>query len=364
MCLLLTITTTGTQLRSENLRMLRILSANFLRYTAPVLRGVITNMYESTMKKISIIILLFLSGCSVLLSESRVDKSVAFEVSSHGLKLVQYLESRDIENAMKLLRAKSVALDSSISNEDSMVLELLHLESVDSDLVDVMDKLVKSYSNEKLAYVARGTYLKGKAHRARGEKWISETSKAQIENMVRIQELAIRDFKRAIAIDESYYIPYFQLGLIYGMRRDDSAIATVNFRKAIELRADSYWGWAFYLERLAPRWGGSYMEMDRAIEEMAIHVSGNKNLGLLQASIDYDKGNLAQINKDYATAKDFYNKALRYGRHPGSINGLGSIYLKEKNYALGCPLIREVVNMRPYNRTYNSNLIYCKSKGY
>lgn len=320
------------------------------------------------MKYACFLFVVFLSGCSTFQAggffRSKVDASIARETQSHGLRLVQFLQVGDTENAVKTLRQKSFSMESDISKEDSLVLELSHLNSVDMDLDDALDALVSSYPEDKFSYIARGTYLDGKADRARGEKWINETSEAQINNMIAIQELAILDFKKAIDIDPSYYIPYYQLGVIYGMRKNDSEISEINLKRAVELKPESYWAWANYLGNLTPRWGGSYEAMENAIDRMKMYIPNNKNLSALQASIDYDKGNLAELNKQYDLAMVFYKKALEYGRYPGAVLGMGYIYLQDNNYVLGCPLIREAVDMRPYNRRYNVNLIYCIDRGY
>lgn len=320
------------------------------------------------MKYTIFLVAILISGCSsfplLQNNEMKIDQSIEEQISKSDIKVIQLLENGKINEAFELLSNKYKAALADPKKEDSFVMEFMYAQTTTKNLDSVIDDFVSLYANQSLPYTFRGCYLFGKSLRTRGEKWIHETSKIQINNMTSLQGDAISDFDRATNISPEIYYPYMKLALIYGMRSDELDLANKYYEIALSKNSKSFWIWSALLDRSTPRWGGSYEKMEEIIRKMEISTSMNSFLIPLKGSILRDKGSLEENRRNYAQAKKYYNEALSYGDLHGVLVGLGYIHIQEGNYKVGCELIDKAVDLRPYDHRTNANLVNCRSRGY
>ena len=320
------------------------------------------------MKHTIYLVIFLISGCSsfplLQSNEKKIDESIVEQINKSDIKAVYLLENGKIKEAFELLSNKYKAALTDPKKEDSFVMEFLYVQTTTKNLDSVIDDFVSQYADQSLPYTFRGCYLFGKSLRARGEKWIHETSKSQIDNMIRLQGDAISDFDRATNISPEFYYPYMKLALIYGMRSGELDLANKYYEIALSKNSKSFWVWSALLGRSTPRWGGSYDKMEEIISKMETNTSMNSLLIPLKGSILFDKGSLEENRRNYAQAKNYYNEALSYGDLHEVLVGLGYIHIQEGSYKVGCELIDKAVKLRPYDGRTNANLVNCRSRGY
>lgn len=307
----------------------------------------------------------FLQGCVTIndprVSRFEVELSIAEQVSLAGLRLVELVESGSgVDHVNDLY----VAMSEDITKEDQLFLELYFLYNTTKNLDSKVDLLVSGNSDSAMAHLIRGVYLMGKGWRARGEKYIGETSDTQLEGMAKYHGLAIKDFQFIRANSSDNFVAEIMLSEIYRSKNATANLAKKHFDNAIKIQPASYWVWLEKIIHSQPRWGGSFNEMAIIIESIKTYVSTNPNLRILENSVLKEKAYTAELNGQYSIAKGMYEQALHYGNDHGVLIGIGYLNNKLGRYDIGCPAIRKAVKKRPYNRRYNVNLLICQKLGY
>jgi len=328
------------------------------------------------MRLIWIVAIFLLQSCSqcdivtvvpendAIVGASEVNRSIEQQTRLAGLVLVDQIENGHYKLALQETQKKYNALIADVTQEDSLMLELNHLRLTPRNIGDPIDQLVAQNPENAFAYLIRGIYLQGEAERARGDKWTHLTSKEQFEKMESIQEEAMKSLDYVLEKMPDNYLVHSELGSMYMTRTADIELSTAHHEKAIEIQPASYWAWSGYILRSTPRWGGSYSEMDSAIEKMKPHIKDNEALRVLQGKALFDKGDMAEYLGKLCKAKEHYQKALEFGEDHKVLMGLGYIDLLAQKLPTGCAQTRKAIKQRPYMRRYNHNLVYCEKRGF
>lgn len=167
-------------------------------------------------------------------------------------------------------------------------------------------------TRSEFAYVARSAYYANAAYRARGKAFASETSDAQWKSFRRIATLAATDALAAKEKNGRSWGAYLTFYRLLG-----SGVEPIEKAQLIKITNDLF-PWSYRLrwaaiEKLQPRWSGSYSQMDAYAQEMLAYLPQNSQLWLLQGASHGDKANRAHRKGDYRRCLDESNLALAYG---------------------------------------------------
>lgn len=163
-----------------------------------------------------------------------------------------------------------------------------------------------------IAYLARGVYLTMASFEARGIKYAGQTNPAQFQEQTRLAIKARRDLERALAMNNRFlpaYSALIQLDTAPSVQTDKRQLLA----DAISVAPGTFLVRSAYMHTLLPRWGGSYRQMERLIEESMRYLDHNPRLWLLNGAVYGDKADLAWDRKDADEAIALYTRALSFG---------------------------------------------------
>lgn len=163
-----------------------------------------------------------------------------------------------------------------------------------------------------IAYLARGVHLTMASFEARGTKYAAQTNAAQFEEQARLAIKARRDLERALAMNNRFlpaYSALIQLDTAPSVQTDKRQLLT----DAISVAPGTFLVRGAYMHTLLPRWGGSYLQMERLIEASMRYLDHNPRLWALNGAVYGDKADRAWDRKDASKGIELYTKALSFG---------------------------------------------------
>lgn len=174
-----------------------------------------------------------------------------------------------------------------------------------------LDEWVSRMPHSYCPYLARGAHYNSRGWASRGYGYASETSEKQFEGMELYFEKAQKDFDSALKINPNLLTAYVFSGDISSASGKGKSPEQW-FREGEKRMPYSLMLRTFYMGRLAPKWGGSYSEMEDFADECDRVSPHNPNLKVLRGYIHYDKG-MSVCGSDDASAVKEFTKALKYG---------------------------------------------------
>ena len=329
------------------------------------------------MKKISFLLsfIVILSGCTSTITNlkqdwfnKRAELNRQFSLKKNNILLVSQLSAGEYQAAIENLQSKYDAMQGNIKSERNILWELDYLNNTqDAALSKKIEQFVSIYPNNHLAYLVRGYYFSGEAYRARGSKWSHLTSDEQIANMEKFHKKAIADYEKVLRLSKSNYLSHLGLAEVYRWYSSMKEKEQKHLKAAMRLQPLSHAVWMKYFWSLAPRWGGSYAKMEAAIQEVQPYSKVNPELKSFDSFILYEKGQLAVAERKRAIAREYFEDALKIGELPGTVILLGEIYFLDKSNRFerkGCRLIKQGLELRPYDWSANFYYAQCARRGY
>lgn len=150
------------------------------------------------------------------------------------------------------------------------------------------DKWVEQRPKSYVAHLARGIHLKYVGMEARGNKFISQTSREQLDGMMQAFKPAIADLRASMALDAKPLLSFHHLidiGNFLGLREmnRDLIRATENVDpKNFVVRYK-------FLLTLQSRWGGSVKEMQEFVDECKRVGLPSDKLRVMQRAVTEDQ---------------------------------------------------------------------------
>jgi len=173
-----------------------------------------------------------------------------------------------------------------------------------------------SHPTSYAAHLAEGIYFKKRALAARGDKYISETSKEALEEMSRNFGPAKAELTKSRDLTKKPYLSLFHLldvALYEGNRAEALALLTA----ANEILPKNSLARNRYAMSLMPRWGGSYPDVEAFIVKSKSEGLDERGIMQLQAILHDDKGHTLEERGDHAAARAEFVQALDLGRQVG-----------------------------------------------
>ncbi|MFT4178523.1 MAG: hypothetical protein QM612_03545 [Thermomonas sp.] len=163
------------------------------------------------------------------------------------------------------------------------------------------------------ALTARGNYHSGKAGRARGGKWASETPRENLREMTAQYELALPLYRKAVAIDPRF-IEAWNSMLVLAYRDSRAELEQEAFKAANAIDPGCQDLVDTRMTSLQPRWGGSYEAMLAYAESLRPLLPARPILARQMAAPYGDRGNRLYAEDEFTIeAVEILDIAARIG---------------------------------------------------
>lgn len=264
--------------------------------------------------------------------------------------------SVDKRVVVQMLRSGSYAeLDQYFSRLQSATLSRIQLEydfldasrafnTGDTTLGPLIEAWIASAPASAHARTARATWYLGRAWYVRGGGFAKEVSEGAMWEMGRYAALAGQEARTALELDSTHLIAYYELLRALQLTGEPAEGVLGAGRRHFP---GSYILPRQHLNRLLPRWGGSY----RAMAAFAAHVAAdsllNPRLVTLQGAVAADLSKIALSAKDFDEAIGQANAALRYGPELFYLLQRGEVFVRFLDNGRGIADLNAVLARRP-----------------
>lgn len=168
------------------------------------------------------------------------------------------------------------------------------------------DEWIKQQPTSYVARLARGIHYKMVAGEARGGKYISETSKEQLEAMRGAFKLASADLQASMKLDSKPLLSiHHSMDMNRNLGRSKASRKLVD--AANKLDPSNFIVRRKYLLTLEPRWGGSIEEMRAFIDECRLAGLPEAKLEILRRdTLEEEAWVYINYKEDFAAAEQIY----------------------------------------------------------
>jgi len=180
-----------------------------------------------------------------------------------------------------------------------------------SQLFPFFDSWVKYSPAHYAPYLARGIYKTEMGWKARGEKWIQDTSKGRLSTMGQLFHSAAEDLGKAKSIKPDLLPAYTQMLSI--LANYNAAAEVAVYKEGLKHFPNSLLLRMYRLNALRPNWGGSIQAMSQFIETAKPFYAKNPRLRVLEGTVDQEIGFQYALKGNYKEALNHFDRALEFG---------------------------------------------------
>jgi tetratricopeptide (TPR) repeat protein len=209
------------------------------------------------------------------------------------------------------------------------------------------DAWVAKFPNSYVAHVARGIYYERIGEKRRGDKFISDTTDAQLQGMDDAFANAVQDLRISEALDKRPLLTYLNEMFIAMFDGDEPEIRA-GLERSLKVDPQNVIVRLAYMGSLRPRWGGSVERMTAFLEESRSDGLSTTKLQLLEAVIISDRGDDYRNAGDYPAAEREYRKAVALGSDD-CLKCLANVLLRQNKPEAAIPFLTRVVNKDPWD---------------
>jgi tetratricopeptide (TPR) repeat protein len=181
----------------------------------------------------------------------------------------------------------------------------------DRTLAARYDAWVARFPKSYVAHLARAIYYKKIGQQSRGDKYIRDTTDAQLAGMTEAFGKALQDLHACADLDPKPTLAYGHALDIssYSGGEDERELQDL----AAQVDPENIIVRLKYMTALKPRWGGSYEQMEAFLEESRRGNLSLSKLHLLEAVIVEDRASVDYERQRWATAAKEYLHAIELG---------------------------------------------------
>lgn len=172
-----------------------------------------------------------------------------------------------------------------------------------------LNNWIRTYPNSPSAYLARGVYFRKLGESRRGQTYVSQVPPENLKYMEQMFALAEKDLAMSLRLDPKSYLSILHL-LNIAQYVGNDRIAKKYLELGKEVFPANFILRARYLIHLAPRWGGSYRDMEKFINECSAQGLPKHKTDLLKAIMLNDLGFSAEEQGNMDAASTAYENAL------------------------------------------------------
>lgn len=317
-----------------------------------------------------------------------LSRSYALE-TPEPLKTLSILKNKEYKSLDATLEAYQKVFEEDYLKEGELVSTYVAFYTSDPSIEAYLNEWIEKIPDSYSARLARGIYYTRMGWLKRGAKFIDKTSEKQIEGMKQFFSKAVIDLEAALKINPKTIAAYCYL-INIEMALGNSDSKKVLLDNALQINPYSFAVRRYYIYSLYPKWGGSFEEMYKFVDESDKYLSENPKLKILRGYIDASKAdaiNLGFDNPDdfitgekktileYLTSMlprvynffytfvsyiynylnpkpdpiEYYTRALSYGDYSYFFRERGEIYYKRGDYGKAMSDLNKTLELSPYD---------------
>ena len=258
------------------------------------------------------------------------------------LRASKFSELQDHYSAVQLKFASGKISGDELRNEFRV------FYPIDKDLAAKYDAWVTAFPKSYVARLARGIYYKRVGLDARGDRYISETSRSQLDRMDSAFTRAANDLGASIGMDPKPFLSYF-----HTMDIGRQYLTNVDIRKVFDgaaaLDPKSLGLRIKFMTALEPRWGGSTKAMRAFLEESkAVHMPVS-DMNQLEAMVYDEEGTEYRAAGNWSAAEGAYRRSLSLGPCPceNVRNDLNNVLFESGQFTAAIALLDQYLRDSP-----------------
>ena len=175
---------------------------------------------------------------------------------------------------------------------------------------------IKTYPKSASAFTARGVYYRRLGDSRRGTDYIAKVPPENLRYMDQMHALAVKDLTSALALNPKAYIATLHLlNIAIAAGDDQKALGYLNM--ANDILPSNLLVQARYFISLAPKWGGSWKEMEKFIKQSQARGASPERIDLLKSLMANEQGLSAFGAGEHAISRDAYARALELSKIGG-----------------------------------------------
>jgi tetratricopeptide (TPR) repeat protein len=224
----------------------------------------------------------------VALTCSLGDASIAIAKTSDKERVLLLLERRQFKELDEHYARLQGAYERGELKDVKLLRAYEAFDNTDASLAAPLTEWIKGRPKSYSARLARGIYYLSIGTAKRGDKFIAETSKQQLQDMKEYVSKAMPDLMTSLQLEDRPIVTYvhiLDIGMKLGLREPNMGIV----QDALGIDPSSFIVRRKFMYALQPRWGGSYVEMEALLAEAKGHLSASE-LNALESIIYVDKG--------------------------------------------------------------------------
>ena len=247
------------------------------------------------------------------------------------LNVRRLLQERRYESLNILLDKYQKQFEQNSLLEERLFSAYAAFDVVDGGYVSLLDAWVNQTPDIYQPYLARANYYYNKGWHERGENWISETEKQQLSLMKVSFKKAMKDAEIAENLNSESIMPFHIMSSIAHIEGKEG-LAENYIKRALSRNPLPFKLRAHYVNFLAPRWGGSFKQMQIFIKESLVYSSRNPSLQLLKGYPFIEAARMQKRKGMHKVADKLFSKALAFGDNHVAFNERGKNRYKQEKY--------------------------------
>jgi hypothetical protein len=216
--------------------------------------------------KMGVRVSIFALWCAVLLTPGPVAAQTSNDPPDTPEEVASHRETLSLlrQKRFEILESKMSGLQHSYElraiSDEQLLHEFRAFYDTDPKLDAQYAAWIAAFPDSYAASLARGIYYRSLGAEARGDRFISETSKKQLDLMSMYTEKAMRDYDRSLMLAEKPLISYHAI-LGVAMLNGEDGLAKTMLAESVRIDPRNFVVRYKYFATLQTRWGGSLQQM-------------------------------------------------------------------------------------------------------
>ncbi len=265
-----------------------------------------------------------------------------------SIELRELFVNKNYKQLMSQIVTYQKRYEADIRNETAFELVFHSFNMADSTHEAIFDDWIRQYPSSYIPYLARSYYFTNLGWKKRGQKYASETSYNQFNQLKLYHRKALADIDKAIAIKPDITLSYAaRIDVSLGL--GDDKMRSEALLEGLKVSPASYEIRKSYLFSILPKWGGSFDEIAEFLADTKQYENRNSNLKPLAGFIYYVKGMIARERNQFAEGLELLTKAIEYGEKSWFYYERGLCYYQLNDYDKAISDLSRSVAMYPEN---------------